>query len=227
MNRNTLLGTALVGGVAAIVAFGIYHVHGQTDAADGRRTDELQDDELEGVLNTVEGLSGEVRRLKLRLDRNDAARALSTLSVAAAPETGARPSDAPEESSAAPEMSASDLHENRVHTYTRRFNEEPREASAAAAFEEAITSVVDASGHSSMESVECRTSMCRLEIRHNDPSGRERFIDFMFGPLRFGAYDYLSEDGDKTIAFVGMPNHTLPKIDSDELAAVPSPRSLP
>jgi hypothetical protein len=82
---------------------------------------------------------------------------------------------------------------------------------------------VDASGHSAIQAIECRATLCRVEIRHNDPSGRERFTDFLFGPLRYGAYDYVSEDGGKTIAFVGMPEHPLPMFAPDELTAAGDP----
>ena len=220
MKRNTLLGIAMICMAIAVAAFWLF----KGSDADASTEDETQmvdrrNDDMDAVLREMRKLGGEVQYMKLRLATQGAERPQAPLPDEAVPEESAEEPEADEPEADAPEAESPEAvalkeHEDRVAFYSDSFNEEARDESAAAEFEASISEAVNASGHSEIGEVDCRSTMCRLEVLHNDTSGRQRFAEFGFGPLRYGAYVYPTEDGQKTIAYVGMPNHSLPRFNA-------------
>jgi hypothetical protein len=159
----------------------------------------------------VETLEREIRRLAARVEslRREQQEA-TTAATASDPR-------AIDESPPSQRLSDHELHEQRVVFYGAALEGEPREARSARAFEASLTDRFAKSGHSSLERVDCRSTLCRLEIRHNGRASRAPFVDLLFGPLSFGAYYYPSEDAMRTIAYVGMPGHPLPMPTPAEL----------
>lgn len=121
------------------------------------------------------------------------------------------PNESSREIESETELSPKEKREIRVTHYDQLLAAETRDAAAAGEFERTLDIGFSGVEHSSLEQVDCRTTLCRIEIRHNDRTGRERFGEFVLGsgPLKYGTFDYLSEDGERTIAYVGMPGHPL------------------
>jgi hypothetical protein len=109
------------------------------------------------------------------------------------------------------DLTPAERRDQRVAFYASAHDAESRDRTAAPPFESSIASSVLENDLGSVERVDCRSTICVLEIRHDDASDRDK-LDALFlrGPLKFGAFDYVDEDG-RTIAYVGMPGHSLQK----------------
>lgn len=112
-------------------------------------------------------------------------------------------------------LSSEERQRRKVSFYSGRLESEVRDEQAAAEFEQKLEAGFAAVTHSSLDKVDCRSTMCRIEIIHVEPHARDRFHELILGsgPLKYGAFDYLDQEGSgdvrRTVAFVGMPGHPL------------------
>jgi hypothetical protein len=122
------------------------------------------------------------------------------------PDADARDSDLAEEDNI-PET-PEEIRERKVSAYSGALQAEARDPVAAGEFERALEAGFREIQHSSLGKVDCRSTLCRIEISHLEPDAREKFSDFVLGsgPLKYGGFTYLSEDGETTIAYIRMPN---------------------
>ncbi|MBN1984028.1 MAG: hypothetical protein JW795_21035 [Chitinivibrionales bacterium] len=216
MNRKTLLGAIVGCGITAVVALELSGSCSDADASPGKREEApvlSQTCNMDSLFREVRELSREVRHLKSRLAKQETAQTLKC-----EPPATSQDANETELSESASLLSGLSVQEHRIASYSFAFNEEQRDGPAASEFEEKITQVVDESGNRLIETVDCRTTLCRLEIRHDNLSGVNQSTDSLLDLMaQYGRFQYLSEDGEKTIAFVGMPNHPLPQLDVDDL----------
>lgn len=157
----------------------------------------------------LEFLAREILALKAHVEaekRKEPSSVPSSVTSAASPTPEHAPPDNDQPASDA------ELHAHRVVSYASILGTEPRDSRVAADFEASVVEAFSKVKHSRLTQVDCRSTICKLEIRHEAPDGRQRFGEFLFGPLKYGTYDYLSDDGQATIAFVGMPGHPLPSV---------------
>jgi hypothetical protein len=145
------------------------------------------------------------RRLR-QLEANVEHPRASAVAAAAAPEPAvARPDPDPP-----PRPSAEERRANRLALYSSTLETEARDARAATEFESNVRSAVASAELGQVERLDCRSTVCVLEIRHADPRDRRKFEHLIVsGPLRFGTYDTVDAQG-RTIAYVAMPGHQLP-----------------
>jgi hypothetical protein len=163
---------------------------------------------LSALEQEVRGLRTRVAAQERRLQLAKEQRAELDVSAAALPAPEPRRSPAPSDEEA---------HARRTFVYQGRFESEPREAKAADEYEDALEAYLSDPLLGRLQSVQCRASMCRFEVRHTEPGQRVQLgARFGRGPLTQGGYDYLSEDETSTIAFVGMPGHALIMPDVSE-----------
>jgi hypothetical protein len=124
-----------------------------------------------------------------------------------APETKAAAAPSP--------PSAAETLEWRVGTYTAVFDAEPRDPAGSRAYEGAIGAYFEQQAPGALQGVECHTRTCRLTLTHGAGKTRDELgMLWGGGPLANGSFDYVSEDGTRTYAFVGMPGYALPILDA-------------
>lgn len=135
-------------------------------------------------------------------------------------EAGSQEQQAQEETSEAsaeqaPPLSSKERRERKVAFYSGRLELEARDEQAAAEFEQKLEQGFATISHSSLGKVDCRSTMCRIEIIHTEPNARDKLHELVLGsgPLKYGSYDYVDQEagggGTRTIAYVGMPGHPL------------------
>jgi hypothetical protein len=116
-----------------------------------------------------------------------------------------------EEQSGAENQRASDAYAERtLMHYAAAFESEGR-GLPAAEFERAVRDEVALTGHTSVNSVDCRSSLCRLVLRHDTPMARMRLSRLAASATLGHGWHYhpSPEDELETIAFIGMPDHPL------------------
>jgi len=93
-----------------------------------------------------------------------------------------------------------------------------RRMPSASKQEEAIARHLASEGLDSriLESLECRESLCKLQI--SATSGEATSKLWGRGPFEYGGFYYLTDDGSRTIAYMGIQGHPFPKANLRELA---------
>lgn len=122
-----------------------------------------------------------------------------------------------EAETASPPPSDDELHRRRVAAFSEALEMELRDGRAAAQYESEVVQAVRDVGGLRVESIDCRTSICRIELQNLGDDARERLTQLMFKALRYGTYDFMSPDRRRTTSFVGMPGHPLPVADPEDL----------
>lgn len=85
---------------------------------------------------------------------------------------------------------------------------------AAQTFEKSVSDFVASQLPGALEAVDCRASICKLTFNHTAGTTREDIGGLWAnGPFVAGSWDYLTEDGTRTIAYIGTPGHGLPILD--------------
>lgn len=155
----------------------------------------------------IAGLAREVNRLQADL-------AAQKRSIEEQREVAAAPAAAVEAPS--PSISDEEMHRRRVAAFTETFEAEAKDRSATE-YESQVFEAVREVGGLRLQSIDCRTSICRLEFQNMGDDARERLTQLMFKALRYGTYDFMSPDRARTTSFVGMPGHPLPVANPEEL----------
>ena len=176
--------------------------------------------------------SAKMDTLASRLERLERLEQLRLISETAAPQGAAdekatepEPADAP--SLAHPPSDAETL-ERRVSTYAKAFDAERRDRGVARAHEGALTGYFEQQAPGALLAVECHSQTCKLTLTHAAGKTRDELgMLWGGGPLQNGSFDYVSEDGTKTYAFVGMPGHDLPLLDGNGALTLGSTGAAP
>lgn len=158
-------------------------------------------------LKRVARLVRKLERLEARVERlaNDAVQPSDTpTSEAADSDVG---SDETDEATAP--LSDPEVHERYRVAYDGALSAEARDATTANEFEARLHAAFASDSRRRLERVECRSTLCKLEISHQDPRHRTNLDDLHDGPLKYGSYSYWDEDAQRTMAFIGMPDHNL------------------
>jgi hypothetical protein len=164
--------------------------------------------------------SASMDALTSRLERLERLEQLRLISETAAPQGKADekagesgPVDPP---SPAPPPSDAETLERRVSSYATAFDAELRDPGVARAHEGAVTGYFEQQAPGALLAVECHSLTCRLTLTHGAGKTRDELgMLWGGGPLQNGSFDYVSADGTKTYAFVGMPGHDLPVLDGN------------
>lgn len=164
----------------------------------------VEDPNARELLSQVKALRQEVARLRGAVEAAPHATE-SRIALAEAED----PAD-DERSRADTQRSAEASERQLVPHYTTRLESEVRDVSARD-FERTIRDEVALTEHTSVQSVDCRSTLCRLVLRHDTPIARMRLARLAAGSsLSYGWHYYPSDEDElETIAFIGMPDHPL------------------
>jgi hypothetical protein len=87
---------------------------------------------------------------------------------------------------------------------------------AAQRFEKSVSDFISNQLPGALETNDCRARMCKLTFNHSSGKTREDVSALWgTGPLTMGSWDYLTEDGTRTVAYIGTEGHALPVLDLD------------
>jgi hypothetical protein len=202
-----VLGLTLTTVATVVVLWSLTRAPAQPPAKSRVSTAEAQDNraDTQALARRVNALQDEVVRLRAE-----------SRAVASAPLVGAAPGEPADSAHAQRPMTPEEEAQHDAvleQFYADLYAADVPDPGAARPFESSIAEAVAATGHSVLKSVECRATVCRLELKHTDPSGRARFYELAYGPLKYGwHFDASKTASDETIAIVGMPGHALPQL---------------
>lgn len=196
-----------IGGLAAVFMLTLWlWPNGREQQAPSSRKLDIKQEQTPDP--RVAALAREIRRIERRLEDQQRNAPAPSMDKSATTKTSP---DAGVPKPARPQLTPEERHARRVDYYSSLLVSEGRDYQLAEEFEQKLNSTFENIEHSSLQSVDCRSTLCKIEIRHQTAGARRHLDELILrGPMKHGSFDYVTEDGMGTVMFAGLPGHPLP-----------------